>query len=243
MCGFPFYGGPCHELDEPLLDMLLTGQPFPPAAQEQRHAAPGLLGSLAGRASWRGRRRGPRSPGPPPRPASRPLPADQPDAGPLDCLSPSVPGSLRQRSAWAVPLRRTPTHCPARSRISPVPRSVRRRPAVCPAGAGQSTGCAARSSTPGHTAPPARRPSCPRGWPGRPEGGAESTPAGSGRAAQRGTGRPRLGQCERAAKAKGHVKRNAHAKAKAHPLGNPGSQPGGQALATGAPEIARARSL
>ena len=244
MRGFPFPGGPSHERDEPLLAMLLTGSRslrLPRSSCMRITREPGRPGE-----SWRaGGGGGADRVRPGRRPGRRlaPLPADQPDAGPLGCLSPSVPGSPRQRSAWAVSLRRTPARCPARSRISPVLRSVRRRPAVCPAGARQDTGCAARSSTPGHTAPPARRPSRPRGWPGRPEVRAGSTPAGSGRAAQRGTGWPRLGQCDRAAKAKGHVKRNAHPKAKAHSPGKPRSQPGGRALTRGAPEIAWALSL
>jgi hypothetical protein len=181
----PFPGGPGHELNEPLLDMLLTGSRslrLPRSSCMRITREPGRPGESrraggGGDADCVCPRR---------RPGRRlaPLPADEPDGGPFGCLSPSVPGSPqrwpRQRSARAVSLRPTPARCPARSRISPVLRSARQRPAACPAGARQGRGCAACSSTPGHTAPPARRLSRSRGWPGRPE-----VRAGSTRTAQR----------------------------------------------------------
>jgi hypothetical protein len=43
----PFPGRPSPEPDEPLLDMLLTGQPLPPGAPEQLHEVAGMLASLA----------------------------------------------------------------------------------------------------------------------------------------------------------------------------------------------------
>lgn len=249
----PYPGGPGHELDEPLLDMLLTGsrslrlprsscmritrEPGPPG--ESRRAGGGGCADCVR---------------PPRRPGRRlaPLPADQPMEARLAVCPPQSqarrragrgsgrPGrcrcGVRRRAARPDPGFRPSCH----RRADGPPRAQRASGRV---GAGQ------RARARQDTAPPARRLSRPRGWPGRPEARSGSTPT-----AQRpgGPARPwpatprpvrtcREGERPRQEERPPQGERPRQGES---PLPGETEIPArGQALTRGAPEIARALSL